>query len=71
MMPSDKFKAGDMVVMTLETYEMNRTARSHTGVVVGESRLPHCIRVQRDGQKTIDIWHESAWQLKVEEPPHE
>jgi hypothetical protein len=59
-----KFKDGDKVQMTPETRKANPGARSFTGVVVGEARHPNEIRIRRDGQKTIVLWHETAWELR-------
>jgi len=57
-----KFKDGDRVQMTPETIKANRGARSITGVVVGTARNPVEVRIRRDGQKTVTLWHESAWE---------
>jgi hypothetical protein len=48
--------------MTKEAAEVNYRARSFTGVVVGRARDAHCVRVRRDGQKTVMLWHENAWE---------
>lgn len=66
-----RFKIGDRVCMKPDTYAVNKAARSYTGVVVGYSRLPGATRIRRDGLKGIELWQESAWELRVEEPDHE
>lgn len=60
-----KFKIGDLVQMTSDTYAMNRDARSYVGEVVGLSRIPKNVRVKRDGLKTVELWHEDAWELRA------
>lgn len=59
-----KFKDGDKVQMTPETRKANHGAQSFTGVVVGEARNPNEVRIRRDGQKTVVLWHETAWELR-------
>jgi ribosomal protein L21E len=61
-----KFKDGDRVQMTPDTAKANIGARSRTGVVVGQARSPVEVRIRRDGQKTVVLWHESAWELRDE-----
>jgi len=57
-----KFKDGDRVQMTAQARAANPDARSYTGVIVGEARSPCEVRIRRDGQKTIMLWHENAWE---------
>ena len=57
-----KFKDGDRVQMTQEARDANPGSRSFAGVVVGKSRLPFNVRIRKDGQKTIMLWHENAWE---------
>lgn len=63
-----KFKDGDRVQMTPETAKANQGARSLTGVVVGQARNPAEVRIRRDGQKTVVLWHETAWELRENSP---
>lgn len=59
-----KFKDGDRVQMTPETVKANPGTRSVTGVVVGQARHPEEVRIRKDGQKTVTLWHENAWELR-------
>jgi ribosomal protein L21E len=61
-MGQQKFKDGDRVQMTPETVKANPGARSTTGVVVGQARNPDEVRIKRDGQKSVVLWHETAWE---------
>lgn len=61
-MGQPKFKAGDKVQMTPETAKVNDAARSFTGVIIGLSRRPRTVRLKRDGLKSIELWHEDAWE---------
>jgi hypothetical protein len=57
-----KFKDGDRVRMTQGARAVNAGARSFTGVVVRLSKTPHIIRIKRDGLKTVETWHDNAWE---------
>jgi hypothetical protein len=59
-----KFKDGDRVQMRPGTMRASPGSRSVTGVVVGQARHPEEVRIRRDGQKTVTLWHESAWELR-------
>jgi ribosomal protein L21E len=59
-----KFKDGDKVQMTPETVKANPGMRVHTGVVVGQARNPVEVRIRKDGQKSVTLWHESAWAIR-------
>jgi len=62
-----RFVVGEQVQMTAETLKFNSGARSTTGVIVkSSSRLPEHVRVLRDGLKTVETWHESAWEKRSE-----
>jgi hypothetical protein len=57
-----KLNPGDKVKMTPEAQHVNAGAWSFTGVVVRLSKTPHVVRVKRDGLKTVETWHENAWE---------
>lgn len=61
------FKNGDAVQMTAETLKVNSRALSTTGIVVRD--VPNHfgeIKIRRDRLRTIESWHPSAWELKVD-----
>ena len=62
-----KFRDGDKVQMTPETRAANPDSRSFTGVVVGRARFPQEVRIRKDGQKTVTLWHETAWELRSDQ----
>lgn len=64
----DKFKMGDLVQLTTEIQRLSTRRRSFTGVVTGYGRLPGSIRVQRDGLKSVELWHETQWEHQAAGP---
>lgn len=65
---SKKFSIGDHVKMVAWACQVNKRARSFTGVVVGYSvKHPDQVRLKRDGLHTVELWSEEAWELN--EPP--
>lgn len=67
-----ELRKGDRVELTEEGLREGLQGRNQrrTGVVVGRSSKDHaCIRVLRDGLKSVEVFHESFWRKLEDSPP--